>query len=109
MIWDLLFGIPNGPADGLQALPEDDTTDPGHKNHGCDLLLDCWPAKQRLGSSRRNLRRSSKSRERNITLKPFDVGVLAFVVAKDRGKSPQSNLAIGTGASEMSQAGRTLF
>jgi hypothetical protein len=35
-------------------------------------------------------------------LKPFDVGVLAFVVAKDRGKSPQSNLAIGTGASEMS-------
>jgi len=42
-------------------------------------------------------------------LKPFDVGVLAFVVAKDRGKSPQSNLAIGTGASEMSQAGRTLF
>jgi len=67
MIWDLLFGIPNGPADGLQALPEDDTTDPGHKNHGCDLLLDCWPAKQRLGNSRRNLRRSSKSRERNIT------------------------------------------
>jgi len=75
MIWDLLFGIPNGPADGLQALPEDDTTDPGHKNHGCDLLLDCWPQNSDWGALAET---SAAPRRAGSGTSPWSRSTLAF-------------------------------